>query len=513
MASADELCQQLVQKLSLTEAPLNSIAFASEASVDHQKVVGAVKSLQSMNLIEADQLESKRLALTAEAEQIVANGSHEFLVWSALPAEGGIEQAELTKKINNANVAKLGFSKAMTNKWIAIDKSSGKPIVSRKAADVVDEVQQLLQLVKNNAVDKLSEQQKTDLKKRKLISEITEKSYNVRKSATFTTNIEKPETDITPEMIAKGTWKTKQFKDYNFDAKGIPPECGHLHPLLKVREQFRQIFFELGFVEMPTNNYVESSFWCFDTLFVPQKHPARDLQDTFFLSEPAECGDIPAEYMARIKETHENGGQTGSQGYQMEWKTSEAKKNVLRTHTTAVSARMLYKVGQEYQKQLVAAGGDGGKVEFKPVKFFSIDKVFRNETLDATHLAEFCQIEGVAAGRNLSLGHLMGMIKEFFVKLGIADLRFKPTYNPYTEPSMEMYSWHPGLKKWVEIGNSGVFRPEMIRPMGLPEDVNVLGWGLGLERPTMIKYGIDNIRDLVGHKVDLQMVYDSPSLI
>lgn len=155
MASADELCQQLVQKLSLTEAPLNSIAFASEASVDHQKVVGAVKSLQSMNLIEADQLESKRLALTAEAEQIVANGSHEFLVWSALPAEGGIEQAELTKKINNANVAKLGFSKAMTNKWIAIDKSSGKPIVSRKAADVVDEVQQLLQLVKNNAVDKV----------------------------------------------------------------------------------------------------------------------------------------------------------------------------------------------------------------------------------------------------------------------------------------------------------------------------------------------------------------------
>lgn len=155
MTSADELCQQLVQKLSLTEKPLNSIAYARDASVDHQKVVGAVKSLQSMNLIEADQQESKRLELTAEGQQIAANGSHEYLVWSALPAEGGIEQTELTKKINNANVAKLGFSKAIANKWIVIDKSSGKPIVSRKMNSVVDEVKQLLQLVKDNAVDKV----------------------------------------------------------------------------------------------------------------------------------------------------------------------------------------------------------------------------------------------------------------------------------------------------------------------------------------------------------------------
>lgn len=155
MTSADELCQKLVQKLSLTEKPLNSISFAREASVEHQKVVGAVKSLQSMNLIEADQQESKRFELTAEGKQIATNGSHEYLVWSALPPEGGIEQTELTKMINNANVAKLGFSKAIANKWIVIDKSSGKPVVSRKMASVVDEVKQLLQLVKDNAVDKV----------------------------------------------------------------------------------------------------------------------------------------------------------------------------------------------------------------------------------------------------------------------------------------------------------------------------------------------------------------------
>merc|ERR1711902_401343 len=148
--------------------------------------------------------------------------------------------------------------------------------------------------------------------------------------------------------------------------------------------------------------------------------------------------------------------------------------------------------------------------KFSPQKYFSIDRVFRNETLDATHLAEFHQIEGVIADEGLTLGDLIGVLYEFFKKLGIEKLRFKPAYNPYTEPSMEIFAFHPGLDKWVEIGNSGMFRPEMLLPMGLPEDVRVIAWGLSLERPTMIKYGIDNIRDLVGHKVDLNMVQKNP---
>jgi len=114
------------------------------------------------------------------------------------------------------------------------------------------------------------------------------------------------------------------------------------------------------------------------------------------------------------------------------------------------------------------------------------------------------------ADRGLTLGGLLGVIHAFFKKLGIEKLRFKPAYNPYTEPSMEIFSYHEGLGKWVEIGNSGMFRPEMLLPMGLPEDVKVIAWGLSLERPTMIKYGIDNIRDLVGHKINLKMVQDNP---
>jgi len=149
-------------------------------------------------------------------------------------------------------------------------------------------------------------------------------------------------------------------------------------------------------------------------------------------------------------------------------------------------------------------------VDLNQKKYFSIDRVFRNEALDATHLAEFHQIEGLIADYNLTLGNLMGILGEFFERLGIKNLRFKPAYNPYTEPSMEIFSYHEGLKKWVEIGNSGVFRPEMLLPMGLPPGVCVIAWGLSVERPTMIKYKIKNIRDLVGHKLNLDFVETNP---
>ena len=191
----------------------------------------------------------------------------------------------------------------------------------------------------------------------------------------------------------------------------------------------------------------------------------------YLSSDPAEAINFPMDYLEKVKSVHSKGG-FGSQGYGYDWKIEEAKKNLLRTHTTAVSARMLYKLAQEYKATGV----------FKPKKYFSIDRVFRNETLDATHLAEFHQIEGVVADRGLTLGDLLGVINAFFEKLGIKKLRFKPAYNPYTEPSMEIFSYHEGLQKWVEIGNSGVFRPEMLLPMGLPNDVSVIAWGLSLER-------------------------------
>jgi phenylalanyl-tRNA synthetase alpha chain len=295
-------------------------------------------------------------------------------------------------------------------------------------------------------------------------------------------------------MIQSGEWANMEMKSYNLNALGLPPDCGYLHPLLKVRAEYRQIFLEMGFSEMKTNQYVENSFWNFDALFQPQQHPARDAHDTFFVSHPASSQQIPEEYLKLVKDMHEHGNGE-SIGWRYDWSEEETRKNILRTHTTAVSSRTLYKLAQE---------------GFRPGKYFSIDRVYRNEAMDATHLAEFHQVEGFIVDKGLTLGNLIAVIRQFFNYLGITQLKFKPAYNPYTEPSMEVFSYHEGLKKWVEIGNSGIFRPEMLLPMGFPPDVVVIAWGLSLERPTMIKYKIDNIRELVGHKLDLEFVMRHP---
>ena len=136
--------------------------------------------------------------------------------------------------------------------------------------------------------------------------------------------------------------------------------------------------------------------------------------------------------------------------------------------------------------------------------------MFRNETVDATHLAEFHQVEGLISGENLGIKELIHTINTFFTKLNIHQIRFKPAFNPYTEPSMEIFGYHPQLKKWIELGNSGIFRPEMLLPMGFPKNVVVIAWGLSLERPAMIKLGLKNIRDLVGHKISVEFIRDSP---
>jgi len=484
------MAEKILKYLS-ENSEVNTLQLAEIFKEDHQKVIGALKSIQANGeLVLAEPITQKNIELTEEGKLVAKQGSHEANLFNAVPDEG-IGQSELMKLPNG----KVGFSKAMSNGWVLVDKLVNPPLVKKKVLEIKDLVQEHLKLVEAGNHTELSDKEKTDYKKRKLIQESLIKSFVLKKGPGFSLTLNKLETDLTSDMVASGSWKTLKFKEYNFDALGVPPSSGFLHPLLKVRSEFRQIFLEMGFSEMPTNNYIENSFWNFDALFQPQQHPARDAHDTFFLSDPQFSYTFPEDYLHRVKTIHSKGGY-GSQGYGYEWKLQEAQKNLLRTHTTAVSARMLYKLAQQKK--------------FKPVKWFSIDKVFRNETLDATHLAEFHQVEGVIADHNLTLGDLIGVFAEFFKKLGITELEFKPAYNPYTEPSMEIFCFHPGLGKWIEICNSGVFRPEMLRPMGLPEDVTVIAWGMSLERPTMIKYGFNNIRDLVGPKVDIEMVQKSP---
>jgi phenylalanyl-tRNA synthetase alpha chain len=504
----------------------DSLAFAEQHVFDHAALIGVCKSLSSAQNIATENLSRTVVQLSEEGLQCAQHGSPEVRVFALVPAGDGILETELMAAAGAAG--KVGMAKAVQNKWLEVLKEDApadaapaaegakKPPaikrVKRAVPSVTDSVQAQLKVVVDarGAESALPAEELALLKKRNLLAVVTLKSVKVTPGPTFETWGQKALADLTHEMLVKGTWRGAVFKPLNLDAAGKPPTGGALHPILKVKTLFREIFLQLGFEEMQTNKYVESSFWNFDALYQPQQHPARDMQDTFFVSTPSETLKIPPDYLARVKATHENGGaqlgeefNSNSTGWQYDWSEEVTRQNLLRTHTTAVSSRTLYKLAQHFRKT---------GVPVTPQKYFSIDRVFRNEALDATHLAEFHQVEGFVIGENLSLGHLMGTIADFYKRLGpeFAEMKFKPTYNPYTEPSMEFCCWHPTLNKWVEVGNSGVFRPEMLKPMGFPDGLSVIAWGLALERPTMIKYKFKDIRALFGHRIDLNMTRAHP---
>jgi phenylalanyl-tRNA synthetase alpha chain len=237
----------------------------------------------------------------------------------------------------------------------------------------------------------------------------------------------------------------------------------------------------MGFTEIK-GPLVELAFYNFDSLYQPQDHPARELHDTFYLKNPAK-GKLPNKNKVKaIKNTHENGGSSGSTGWGYEWDENIAKKILLRTHTTATTIRRLSKVIKEKDKL--------------PLKVFSIDRVFRNENVDRTHLAEFIQVEGIVIGENANLAHLRGILTEFYHKMGFKDIIMRPGFFPYTEPSMEIAVYSEEFKQWIEMGGSGIFRPEVTYPWGIKEPLRVLAWGQGFERQAMQTLKRKDIRDL-----------------
>ncbi len=469
---------------------------AQRLGVDHQEVVGASKSLGCDGYITSELISVSAWKFSPEGLDIASRGSPEFRIWQLL-ADGPMEQSAVAEAVGGKEQLDVGLSNGMKAKIFKLLKADGKVSIQRSDASkpFTDGVQSaLVAAQKGGHVDPADMEA---LKKRKLAAFEPVKSFTLRKGPSYAPQRgAKPVGDITKEMLQDGSWATAAFKKYNFKAQGREPVGGQLHPLLKVRQEFREIFLELGFMEMETQQWVESSYWNFDTLFVPQKHPARDAQDTFFISKPELSPHPAADYVDTVQRTHQ-------QGYNCDWSPHESQRNVLRTHTTAVSSWVLYHLAQS--SPILPDGRRG----FKPGKYFSIDRVFRNEEMDRTHLCEFHQVEGFVVDRNLSLANMMHTLNQFFRKIGVEQLRFKPAYNPYTEPSMEIFGYHTGLKKWIEVGNSGVFRPEMLKPMGFDDDVTAIAWGLSLERPTMIKYDIKNIHELFGHRVDLRFIRKS----
>lgn len=269
---------------------------------------------------------------------------------------------------------------------------------------------------------------------------------------------------LTSEMLRTGAWKREKFKKYDISVPAKDAQLGKEHPLMLAIGKIRRTFAEMGFTEME-GNYVESAFWNFDALFQPQDHPARELADTFYLEGEEPLPD--KKLVERVKKAHEKGW-----GY--EWSRKEAKRRLLRTHTTTLSARYL------------------ASMEKTPKKYFAIGRVFRNEATDYKHLAEFHQVEGIVAWENATFRDLLGLLKEFYARLGFRKIKFRPSYFPYTEPSLEIIVYFEPRKEWVEMGGAGIMRPEVSIP--LAGTYPVLAWGLSLERPLMMLMGISDIR-------------------
>ncbi|MDH3619032.1 MAG: phenylalanine--tRNA ligase subunit alpha [Nitrosopumilus sp.] len=259
------------------------------------------------------------------------------------------------------------------------------------------------------------------------------------------------------------------------DVEANVPEVfvARTHPLKDTIDEIREIFVTLGFTEI-LGNLTQPSFWNFDALFTPQDHPARELQDTFYLDGVSTKKIGTSEQIRKVSESHKK-------NWRYYWDINEARKMVLRTHTTCVTIKHL--------------------AENKPdeARVFSLGRVFRNEKVSYKHLVEFNQIEGVVVGKDASLRNLMGIQREFYKRIGITKIKFWPTFFPYTEPSLQTMVYNERLGKWIELFGMGIFRSEVTKPLGITKPV--LAWGGGIERIAMLKYGLDDVREFYNNNL------------
>lgn len=292
-------------------------------------------------------------------------------------------------------------------------------------------------------------------------------------------SIEEELTQLTPELIRTGSWKGRKFKRYDVNLPSKEEFAAKIHPYQRILDRMRHIFTEMGFAEIK-GDLIQSAFWNFDALFVPQDHPAREMQDTFYLGARKPL-DVSDEVIRNVKEMHEHGGSLNSTGWGGEWKKELGEELLLRTHTTAVTLGYLASHPEP------------------PVKVFCIDRVYRRETVDPTHLPEFDQLEGIVMDKDVTFSNLLGLLATFYKKMGFPSIRFRPGYFPYTEPSVEVEVYMPE-HGWLELGGAGIFREEVTKPVGV--EYPVLAWGLGIGRLAMLSLGLTDIRDLYRSDID-----------
>jgi phenylalanyl-tRNA synthetase alpha chain len=395
--------------------------------------------------------------LTEEGKKYLENGLPEKRLIEKLK-QGPVSMKD-AQKMEDFSVA---IQWVKRNGWVSVEKG----IISLAKFDGKIGLQTALEMIKEGKTDDFT---LPILLSRKLVE--TERDDIVKKAEKY---IGKEIADVPPELIKTGLWKKANLKKYNVTVTGKKIFPGRKHHYGAFLDHVKRKLAFMGFQEME-GPLVETEFWNMDALFMPQHHSARDVHDAYFVKEPAYAKSLDKNILNAVKKSHES-GTSESRGWEYQYDVQRAHRHILRSQCTVLSAKTL-----------------ASKPKI-PGKYFAMARCFRYDIIDATHLADFFQVEGIILDEGLNLRHLVGMLKMFGEEFAEAEqIKVTPSYFPFTEPSASLYAKHPKMG-WIELGGAGIFREELTTPLGI--DVPVLAWGLGIDRIGMFNMGIKDIRDL-----------------
>ncbi len=449
-------------------------AIEKDTGLGRDSAVWALQNLAKSGMVSIDADSIKRIEITEEGKSYLDSFPEERLARELQRSGGSKRLSEIKDEI--------GKIWAKRNGWIEIkgnaaslthsgeDAASGRTTYPQRAA--------LSAASRGN----LDEKGLAELRKRGLVKV---SDTTVIKGVAITTKGASADTgsddgaigQLTRDIISSGKWKGKRLREYDISASQQRVYPARLHPVHEFMDVVREAWLNMGFTEV-SGPIIESAFWNFDALFSPQDHPTREMQDTFFLSNPKTISIEDVELLSRVKRMH-------VKSWKGPWRRRLAEQALLRTHTTSVSARYINKL----------ASSDTGF----PARLFSIGRVFRNESTDYKHLAEFYQSDGIIIGNGLTLSNLISTLRQFYAQLGIEEVRIKPSYFPFVEPGLEVYYHDEEKDEDIELCGGGIIRKEITKAMGTRK--TVLAWGAALERLMFKELGIRSITELYSNNV------------
>lgn len=450
------------------------VVLASRLQTTEEAVIQHAMLLSDRGLARVEKHVETRYALTEEGRAYARDGLPERQLLQSF--EGSTPMAELTRH----PLSRIGIGQLRKKGWVVIRGGT----VEKTGNDQAGPDELALQDPSRGGPGM------AELLKRGLAEEQQTVSWEIhitpegREAVQKGLDLSGEVGTLTREQILSGQWKGLRLRRYTIDTRPRKVYPGKVHPYQRLIGEMREILLWMGFTEI-YGGLVQSAFWNFDALFQPQDHPAREMQDTFYLHETV---PVPEGY-ERVRDMHLHGGNTSSTGWGGQWSREKAEQCVLRTHTTSLSIRHLACHPEP------------------PVKAFCISRVYRREAIDPTHLPEFEQLEGIVMDEGVSFRHLLGFLAEFYGRMGFRDVRFRPAYFPYTEPSVEPEVFVPGLG-WMEMGGAGIFRQEVTEPWGIRHPV--LAWGLGVSRMAMLRLGLKDLRLL--YRSDIEWVRETPAI-